>query len=282
MGNKNADTIIVAYEQANADATEMLKYLGNISSPAQLEDGKLPSLVKNLENTSTIASQNYINGASIVGGSVAVAVSTSISSSAFARGIGFAALGGGGVAGAIGAVVVPMLGWFAVPVIAGHITIKLISDAKVKKYIKNNNSTLKSNQKGIEKEKKKLLQWFVELQEQIANIDKELKRNIEEKYDEYKEKAKKLSKNVSIQIDDCVNKNTNKRILQYNEVIINQYRLQKELEDKVEYMFEEYNKLLETKLELERQVYCLIKLLNAIGCPESVINQALNESGGKK
>ena len=71
--------------------------------------------------------------------------------------------------------------------------------------------------------------------------------------------------------------NTNKRIFQYNEVILKQYRLQKDLEEKVDFLFNEYNKLLNQKQELEKQMNCLIKLLNAIGCPESVINQALNE-----
>lgn len=277
MGNREVDKIIIAYKQANSDATEILRYLDNIKSPSELEIENLPSLVRNLEDKSTVTSQNYINGAAVLGGNVATAVGISISSSVFIRGLRIATIG---VAEATGVALVPFLGWLVVPVAAIPFAFKLINEAKVKKYIKNNSVTFKNNQEEIKKKRKKLLEWFTTLQEKLVDIDKEIKNNIDEKYEDYKEKVKKLSEDVKIQIDDCINTNTNKRILQYNEVILKQYHLQKELENKIEFIFEKYNKQLKTKFELERQINCLIKLLNAMGCPESVINQALNESEG--
>ncbi|PLA02636.1 hypothetical protein [Streptococcus anginosus] len=77
--------------------------------------------------------------------------------------------------------------------------------------------------------------------------------------------------------NDFLNVDVNKRILKYNEVILKQYKLQKDLEEKVDFLFDTYNKMYAEKQELERQINCLVKLLNAINCPASVINKALNE-----
>lgn len=270
----NADTIIKGYKQANSDATEVILYLEKIDDPSQLDEKQFPSIVKNLENTDSSVSKAYIDTASIVGGTVASAVGVSISSSAFAGGLGMAALGGAGMAGA--ATAVPFLGWFAIPMIAVPLSIKLINDAKIKKYVKDHQDTLKNNKTKMNKERNRLLKWLNDLQHRGSQLDKEISEKINKKFTEFKNKSKKMAKDISIQIDDCLNVDTNKRILQYNEVILNQYRLQKDLEEKVEFLFDEYNELLKEKRELERQVNCLIRLLNAMGCPEAVINQALN------
>ena len=144
-------------------------------------------------------------------------------------------------------------------------------------YIKENREELKLKKTKIQKCKEKLLIWLNDIQKKSFEIDEKLQEKINIKFIEYKDKTKKFARDISIQIDDCLNVNTNKRIFQYNEVILKQYRLQKDLEEKVDFLFNEYNKLLNQKQELEKQMNCLIKLLNAIGCPESVINQALNE-----
>lgn len=49
------------------------------------------------------------------------------------------------------------------------------------------------------------------------------------------------------------------------------------MKEKVDFLFDAYNKMHAKKQELERQINCLVKLLNAINCPASVINKALNE-----
>ncbi len=264
----SAQTVIDGYEQANKDAKEILLFLQHIDDPSQLNEENLPSLVRNLENKNSVVSQTYINTAAIVGGAVASTVGASIASSAMGS-IGIAAVGIGGI------------GLFAVfpaliPILAIPLSMKLLSNAKIKKYINSNESTMKKNKSEMDKERNKLLKWLKDLQDRGVAIEKEINTRINEKYSDFKENAKKLAENVFIQIDDCLNADTNKRIHQYNEVILNQYKLQKDLEDNVEFLFDKYNELLNEKKELERQINCLIKLLNAMGCSESVINQALN------
>lgn len=278
MKNENkAETIINGYEQANKDAKEVLQYLEKIDDPSQMEESQLPSIVRNLEKVDSKVSKSYIGTASVMGGAVAFAVGTSISSSAFAGGLGMAALGGAGLAGAgAAAAAVPFLGGFVVPAIAVSVSTKLFSDIKIKKYLNDNKETMKKNKAKMDEQRNRLLTWLKTLQERGAKLDTEINEEINKKFSEFKKKSKKMAKDISIQIDDCLNMDTNKRILQYNEVILKQYRLQKDLEEKVEFLFDEYNELLKEKKELERQVNCLIKLLNAMGCPESVINQALN------
>lgn len=131
----------------------------------------------------------------------------------------------------------------------------------------------------LQKAKEKLNSWFNDLQNNMKDIDEKMREEMREKFVEYKDKTKELAKDISIKINDCVNINTNKRIMQYNEVILKQYALQKDLEDKVDFMFDKYNELLSEKQELEEQISRLISLLNALGCAESVINHALNGEG---
>lgn len=64
---RNSDTIIMAYKQADANVTELIKYIESISTPQELNDLKLPSLVKNLQNKDSSISQKYIKGALILG-----------------------------------------------------------------------------------------------------------------------------------------------------------------------------------------------------------------------
>ena len=274
MSNKT-EIIISTYKQANKDAGELLKYIDSISSPEDLIEPNLPDLVTKLQDKESSITRTYIEGASILGGSVAVAVGTSITSGILAKSVlstGTAiALRGIGLA-------VPGLNLITIPAIALPFLIELLKDSKIKKYIKENKTDLKNKKDAMQKSKEKLTDWLNNLLKQTAEIDNKLREEIKVKFSEYKEKTKKIAKDVSIQIDDCLNANTNKRILQYNEIILNQYKLQKDLEEKVDFLFTEYNNLLSQKQELERQVNCLFKLLTAMGCPESVINQALNES----
>jgi len=274
MSNKT-EIIISTYKQANKDAGELLKYIDSISSPEELVEPNLPALVTKLQDKESSIARTYIEGASILGGSVAVAIGTSITSGMLAKSVlttGTAmTLGGLGMS-------IPGLNLITIPVLALPLLTKLLKDSKIKKYIKENEEDLKKKKDAMQRSKEKLTSWLNKLLKQTAEIDNKLREEIKVKFSEYKEKTKKIAKDVSIQIDDCLNANTNKRILQYNEVILNQYKLQKDLEEKVDFLFTEYNNLLSQKQELERQVNCLIKLLTAMGCPESVINQALNES----
>ena len=79
------------------------------------------------------------------------------------------------------------------------------------KYINSNESALKKNKSEMDKERNKLLKWLKDLQDRGVAIEKEINTRINEKYSDFKENAKKLAENVSIQIDDCLNADTNKR-----------------------------------------------------------------------
>ncbi len=245
-----------------------------ISNPSELKEASLPSLVRNLESKDSAVTTKYINCASIVGGTVAATVGSSVTTGILTGGM---ATGGVMAVGGIGLRMVLGLNILAIPVLALPLTLKLLADAKVKRYVKENKASIKQKKTELQKKKEKLIEWLNDLQHRITELDEKMRKNVSEKFVEYKEKTKRFAKDVSIQIDNCLNVNTNKRILQYNEVILKQYKLQKDLEEKVDFLFDEYNKLLDEKQELERQINCLIKLLNAMGCPESVINQALNE-----
>ena len=245
-----------------------------ISNPSELKEASLPSLVRNLESKDSAVTTKYINCASIVGGTVAATVGSSVTTGILTGGM---ATGGVMAVGGIGLRMVLGLNILAIPVLALPLTLKLLADAKVKRYVKENKASIKQKKTELQKKKEKLIEWLNDLQHPITELDEKMRKNVSEKFVEYKEKTKRFAKDVSIQIDNCLNVNTNKRILQYNEVILKQYKLQKDLEEKVDFLFDEYNKLLDEKQELERQINCLIKLLNAMGCPESVINQALNE-----
>ena len=271
--SNSSDKIIAAYQQADRDASELLSYIESISEPEEIIDTNLPSLVKNIESGSSDVALKYIQGASMLGGDVAVAVGTSISIGTMRNTIAADEY--------TGWMVVPnilRINPFVAPFMSIPLAKKLLEEAKVKRFIKENKKSLKQKQIRMKNCKDKILVWLNNLQKKAAEINSKLQKDISEKFTEYKENTKKLAKDISIQIDDCLNANTNKRILQYNEVILKQYKLQKDLEEKVEFLFDEYNNLLKQKQEVERQMNILTRLLNAMGCPESIINKALDEN----
>lgn len=267
MENKSK-IIMEAYEQANSDAIEILSYVESISKPVDLKESSLPSLVKNLENQESEVVKKYTNFATIAGGTVATVVGASIT-------VGM--LSGGGIsigAMSVGALI-PGLNILTIPVVAFSLVFKFFNTLDVKKYKKNNQGLMKQRKEKLEKYKEKLTDWLTDLQQRMEKLDEVMRKEVSDKFSGYKEKTKKLSQDISIQIDDCINTNTNKRILLYNEVILNQYKLQRDLEEKVDFLFDEYNKVQDEKDKLKEQIICLVKLLNAMNCPEAVINQAL-------
>lgn len=271
--SNSSDKIIAAYQQADRDASELLSYIESILEPEEIIDTNLPSLVKNIESGSSDVALKYIQGASMLGGDVAVAVGTSISIGTMRNTIAADEY--------TGWMVVPnilRINPFVAPFMSIPLAKKLLEEAKVKRFIKENKKSLKQKQIRMKNCKDKILVWLNNLQKKAAEINSKLQKDFSEKFTEYKENTKKLAKDISIQIDDCLNANTNKRILQYNEVILKQYKLQKDLEEKVEFLFDEYNNLLKQKQEVERQMNILTRLLNAMGCPESIINKALDEN----
>ncbi len=270
---KNSEKILEAYEQANEDASEILSYINSISNPRELMYSSLPSLVKNLESKNSQVASKYIDCAAIVGGPVAAIVNRSITAGEL---ITYKSAVSGGI---LGALAVSGMFFWPVSFLTIPTAITLIVSPKIKKYIKDNQIKMKQKMTELQKAKEKLNSWFNDLQDNMKDIDEKMREEMHEKFVEYKDKTKELAKDISIKINDCVNTNTNKRIMQYNEVILKQYALQKDLEDKVDFMFDKYNELLNEKQELEEQISRLISLLNALGCAESVINHALNGEG---
>ena len=131
--SKKTDIIISAYNQAYQDANELLKYIESISTPSELDELKFPSLVSHLENKGLNIARIYIYGAAIMGGSVATAIGTSITAGMLSRGL---MVGGAMTMGKIGFSMIPGLNLFTIPVLALPIAIKILSDSKIKKYVK--------------------------------------------------------------------------------------------------------------------------------------------------
>ena len=285
MGSKNnADILITAYKRAETDADELIRYLDGIASVDDISEEKLPTLVKDLQNQKSAKTQEYLACASIVGGGVATSVGTTLACGALTEGVSaygvstttLALASAYGAYASIGAAI-PVLGWLVLPAVSIPMILKVISDSKIKKYRKENKDKFKQKQKRIEAFRNRIQNFVNEIQNQLNNVNAKLKDELDKKIKEYQEKTKNLIKEIALEIDDIVNVGANERILKYNEIILKQYKLQKELENKLEYLYTEYDKLLKEKVELEKKMGILVQLLNTMGCPESVINQALSE-----
>lgn len=284
MGSNNADVLIAAYRRAELDTDDLLKQLDRIKTIDDIKEDNIPGLVYELQDQKSNKTQAYLACASITGGGVATAVGTTLACGALTTGataygvsattVALASTYGAyaGIGGAI-----PVIGWLTLPIVSIPMILKLINDGKVKKYRKEHKDNLHNKKKKIESCRKKMQSFIEEIQKKLQNIDLKLREELGKKIKEYQEKAKKLAKEVAIEIDDLVNVGANERIQKYNEIILKQYRLQKELEDKLDYLYSEYDKLIKEKAELERKVGTLMQLLNTMGCPEAVINQALSE-----
>lgn len=279
----NAEILISAYKRADADANELLSKLDKINSIDDIKQDNLPGLVYELQDQKSFKTQDYLACAAITGGGVATAVGTTLACGALTAGaygvtattVGIASTYGA-LASGVGAAI-PGIGFLALPIISIPMIIKLINESKVKKYRKDNISEFQNKKSRMEKARGKLQTFIDEIQKKLHDIDVKLQEELGKKIKEYQEKAKKLAKEVAIEIDDIVNAGANERIMKYNEIILKQYKLQKELEDKLDYLYSEYDKLLKEKTELERKIGILMQLLNTMGCPEAVINQALSE-----
>lgn len=285
MNSKNkAEVLITAYKRAEFDADELIGYLDKINCVDEITEEKLPTLIMELQNRESKKTQNYLAYATIAGGGVATAVGTTLACGALTSGtatygVSATTLALASTYGAyvgIGAVI-PVLGWLVIPAVSIPMLLRIINDGKVKKYLRDNKEKLQEKQKKISAYREKMHLFIDEIQKRLQDVEQKLKEELSNKIGEYQESAKKLAKEVAIQLDDLINVDTNGRIQKYNEIILNQYRLQKELEDKLDYLYSEYDKLLKEKAELERKIGILMQLLNTMGCPESVINQALSK-----
>lgn len=281
----NIDTLINSYDYATEDAGKLLDYFDGIQKPEDITNENLPALVFELQNNNSEKAKNYIKVAKIAGGGVATAIGTTLAFGSLATGVTTASgiAGAAAVASSYGMLLgigtsIPIVGFFVLPVVAVPLFIKFLSNRKIKQYYKNNKPKLKYTKSRIDEFHIKFQTFYEYIQNRINVIDKEIKDSLSLKIKEYKEIAKSLAKSIAIEIDDIVNVGANERILKYNEIILKQYNLQKQLEDKMDFLYSEYDRLLKDKEELERKIGILTQLLNTMGCPEAVINQALSQS----
>lgn len=118
----------------------------------------------------------------------------------------------------------------------------MLRNAKVKDIKKITKNQWGKRRRNLKKEKRNLPFGFL-IYNSVTELDEIMHKDMSNKFTEYKEKTKKFAQDISIQIDDFLNVDVNKRILKYNEVILKQYKLQKDLEEKVDFLFDAYNKM---------------------------------------
>lgn len=123
---------------------------------------------------------------------------------------------------------------------------------------------IKSKDKSEQVERDNLEQLYLKcqtekknIQQQLLENEKSLKELFQEYYPKALEKLKNTSKKVAITIDDIMNMDQNKRIMQYQKIALNQYQSQNELRELLQKMTEVYNTLLNEnqKLLLELEQY---------------------------
>lgn len=120
----------------------------------------------------------------------------------------------------------------------------------VTKKIKAKDQGQQAERDKLEKLYKKCQTEKKNIQEQLLNNEKSLKELFEEYYPKALEKLKDTSKKVAITIDDIMNMDQNKRIMQYQKIVLNQYQSQNELRELLQKMTEVYNTLLNENQKL--------------------------------
>lgn len=178
------EAILEAYQQADDDATEILSYINSISKPVELKESSLPSLVKNLENKESDVTKKYMSYASIVEGTVAAAVGTSVTTGMFSSGL---ATGGTMAVGGLGLGMITGLNIVSIPALALPLALKMLRNAKVKRYQKDNQESMRQKKKKLEEGKKKLTIWISNLQQRVTELDEIMHKDMSNKFTEYKE-----------------------------------------------------------------------------------------------
>lgn len=123
----------------------------------------------------------------------------------------------------------------------------------------------KKNQKGPKREKKddfeKRENWYNFCMEKVNILSEELENSIKRSQEMFKENflaaltaIQKESEKIKINIDDALNMDQNKRIMQYQEIVLKQYKTQMELRKALKTLMESYNTLVKEKQELEQKI----------------------------
>ena len=78
------------------------------------------------------------------------------------------------------------------PALALPRALKMLRNAKVKRYQKDNQESMRQKKK-LEEGKKKLTIWISNLQQRVTELDEIIHKDMSNKFTEYKEKTKKFA-----------------------------------------------------------------------------------------
>lgn len=109
----------------------------------------------------------------------------------------------------------------------------------------------------------------VDLREQFKENLKDMGMLFSSKAKKAMEVTKENSKKIAIQIDDAMNMDVNKRIMQYQEITLNQYKNQILLQENINDIIESYNNLVQENERLVSQIQEYEAKLNVIKMSEA-------------
>ena len=189
--------------------------------------------------------------ASVAGGAVGTVALKGLTGIGSLTGMAGATSGLAGVAG-FGMMGMASAGMEGLLILAGPVGIALLGGGMAFKFVK---KKAKSQEGKIASEKlEKLYENFQKGKENIQIKIQENVREMTELFEEYLpialEKIKETSEKVMIQLDDFANMDQNKRIMQYQQIALNQYKEQQQLYDVLQHLQNTQQKIMKENQEL--------------------------------
>ena len=189
--------------------------------------------------------------ASVAGGAVGTVALKGLTGIGSLTGMAGATSGLAGVAG-FGMMGMASAGMEGLLTLAGPVGIALLGGGMAFKFVK---KKAKSKEGKIASEKlEKLYENFQKGKENIQIKIQENVREMTELFEEYLpialEKIKETSEKVMIQLDDFANMDQNKRIMQYQQIALNQYKEQQQLYDVLQHLQNTQQKIMKENQEL--------------------------------
>lgn len=258
-----------AYELVISDADEIHDFVMNLSDDSDLTTVNLPAQLKIYVDSSS--KNNVVCLEKEKAQNIAVALGgTGLLASALGTiGVGSSIVGAAGlIAGSFFPPLIPiaLLGGAA-----GLVTKKIINRNKFEKA---------SND--IKESREKLCHIMSERAESYYKNQLLFKQKLKEKAEKLSNEFKDASKKVAIMLDDAANTNVNKRIQQYNQIVLDQYNNQAELANEFNEIATEYNKLLAENERLNKEIEILQHMIVGVDVQNSYISGALANAEGKK
>lgn len=133
----------------------------------------------------------------------------------------------------------------------------------------------------IKQKKAELKKIYDKNKVEIRTLLDEQSKIIKQKSEVLFEKSKDLGIKISILADDAVHVDVNKRIQKYDEIILKQYNLQKDLAESYNKLVENHNKL-QTKYDELVKANEQLELIVAALTENEQFTEAINRKGAKK